>query len=143
MPIILTATSIDWSATAAWIALAVAIISPVITTIISNNHQTKTMRLEIIEKRGLDVIENYLAVTSHEILTTGVSESYQKCYAQIFIYAPKSIHSDIEKLNRLITNTSTANLPFTANNGASMFPDRDACSQLLVQISKALSYDKM
>ena len=124
--------TIDWSATAAWIALAVAIISPIITTIITNYHQSKLKRLEIMEQRGLSIIENYLAVTSKEILTTGISEPYQKCYAQIFLYAPKSIYSDLEELNTLICNPA---------NG--MFPDKERCTVLLLKISKALRYDKM
>ena len=32
----ITTDTIDWSATAAWIALIVAIVSPIFTTIISN-----------------------------------------------------------------------------------------------------------
>lgn len=59
-------SNIDWNATAAWIALAVAIISPIITTIIANCHQSEMKRLEIMEKRGLDIIENYISITSKE-----------------------------------------------------------------------------
>lgn len=125
-------SNIDWSATAAWIALAVAIISPIITTIISNCHQSEMKRLEIMEKRGLDIIENYISITSKEILTTGISETYQKSYAQIFLYAPKSIHTELEELNALICNPV---------NG--MFPDNEKCTKLLIQISKSLKYDKM
>lgn len=124
--------SIDWSATASWIALTVAIVSPIITTIISNHHQAKMKHLEIIEKRGLDVIENYLAITSREILTTGISEPYQKSYAQIFLYAPSSIHPALEEINTLI---------YKPVNG--MFPDKEKCTTLLIKISKALKYDKM
>lgn len=121
--------TIDWSATAAWIALVVAIISPVITTIISNTHQSKIKRLEIMEQRGLKIIEDYLAITSKEILTTGVSDTYRKCYAQIFLYAPKRLHKDLEELNHLISNP--------VNN---MFPDKEKCSSLLLEISKELTY---
>lgn len=41
---------IDWSATAAWIALAISIISPAITTILANRHQLKLRKLDIQEK---------------------------------------------------------------------------------------------
>lgn len=121
--------TIDWSAAAAWIALVVAIISPIITTIISNTHQSKIKRLEILEQRGLKIIEDYLDITSKEILTTGISDNYQKCYAQIFLYAPKKLHKDLEELNRLISNP--------VNN---MFPDKEKCSSLLLKISKELTY---
>lgn len=127
-----SAKSIDWSATAAWIALVVAIVSPVITAIISNHHQAKMKHLEIIEKRGLDVIENYLAITSREILTTGISDSYRKSYTQIFLYAPSSLHPAIEELNTLIYNPVDG-----------MSPDKEKCTTLLIKISKALKYDKM
>ena len=40
---------IDWSATAAWIALAISIISPAITTILTNRHQLKLRELDIQE----------------------------------------------------------------------------------------------
>lgn len=40
---------IDWSATAAWIALAISIISPAITTILANRHQLKLRKLDIQE----------------------------------------------------------------------------------------------
>lgn len=43
---------IDWSATAAWIALAISIISPAITTILSNRHQLKLRELDIQEKHS-------------------------------------------------------------------------------------------
>lgn len=112
--------TIDWGATAAWIALVVAIISPIFTTILSNCHHSKLKRLEIMEQRGLSIVENYLAVTSREILTTGISDNYQKCYAQIFLYAPKKLHKDLEELNYLISNP--------VNN---MFPDKEKCSELL------------
>lgn len=43
---------IDWSATAAWIALAISIISPAITTILTNRHQLKLRELDIQEKHS-------------------------------------------------------------------------------------------
>lgn len=82
-----------------------------------------------MEQRGLIIIENYLAVTSREILTAGISDNYQKCYTQIFLYAPKKVHKDLEELNNLISNP--------VNN---MFPDKDKCSKLLLKISKSLTY---
>lgn len=123
---------IDWSATAAWIALIVAIISPIITTIISNIHNSKIAQFEVVKQRGLDIIEKYLAITSREILTTGVSDEYRKYYAQIFLYAPQKIHPDLEELNYLICGVGDLNLP-----------DEYECSKLLNKISKALKYDKM
>lgn len=125
-------TSIDWSAVAAWIALAVAIISPIITAIINNFHESKMKRIEIIKNRGLDVIENYLSVVSREIYILGVSDNYNKCYSLIFLYAPKSLHKSIEELDSLIRSS-----------GSKQFPDANKCQALLITISKALQYDKL
>lgn len=118
----------EWDTIAAWIALVVAVISPIITCIINNKHQIKIKKLEIKEHRGLEVIENYLAVTSREIHITGVSENYRKCYAQIFLYAPEETYPDLEKLDNLICNPV---------NGT--FPNKSDCLTLLNKISKSLS----
>lgn len=82
-----------------------------------------------MEQRGLKIIEDYLAITSKEILTTGISDTYRKCYAQIFLYAPQKIQKDLEELNHLISNP--------VNN---MLPDKEKCSSLLLKISKELTY---
>ena len=47
---------IDWSATAAWIALAISIISPAITTILTNRHQLKLRELDIQEKHTFPIL---------------------------------------------------------------------------------------
>lgn len=123
--------NIGWDSIIAWIALIVAIVSPIITTIISNCHHSKIKKIEIIEQRGLEIIEHYLAVTSREILTTGISDEYKKCYTLMFLYAPQKIHSDLEKLNDLIYNHDET------------FPDEKECKKLLYHISKALKYNKI
>jgi len=127
-----SAILVDWSATAAWIALAVAIISPIITTIITNSHQSKLKRLEIVEKRGLEIIESYVSNAARATRTFGVSENYRYSYYQIFLFAPKSIHNEIEELNSLI---------ITCN--ATSFPDEQKCQILLTKICKELYYNKL
>jgi hypothetical protein len=126
-----TANNIDWGTVAAWIALAVAIISPIITSIINNIHLSKMERLKIINNRGLDVIEEYITITSREILTLGISENYEKCYAKIFIYAPDSLHKTLHELNDLICSC-----------GNNSFPNKIECQKLLIKISKSLKYNK-
>ena len=88
-------------------------------------------KIEIIKKRGLEIIEHYLAITSREILTTGISDEYQKYYTLIFLYVPQKIHSDLEKLNNLIYNHDE------------IFPNEKECKKLLYHISKALNYNKI
>ncbi len=127
-----TTNTLDWSAVAAWIALAVAIISPIITSIINSIHHSKMKRLEILEQRGLTIIEDYISITSREIVTLGISDNYKKCYAQIFLYAPSSLHKTLEKLNSLICDC-----------GNNSFPNEDECRILLIQICKSLQYTKL
>lgn len=62
----------DWSAAAAWIALIVAIISPVITTVLNNRFQLKLKDRELMVRRKLDVIEGYLKAVSDASYATGV-----------------------------------------------------------------------
>lgn len=125
-------TKIDWSATAAWIALIVAIISPVITSIINNKHSTKMKQVELISQRGLSIIEQYLSIISREIYTTGVSDTYKNFYTLIFLYAPESIHNDIEELDKTIRRCPPA-----------LFPNREICEPLVIKISKALQYKNL
>lgn len=125
-------TNIDWGATAAWIALAVAIISPIITTIITNMHQSKMKRLEILNTRGLEIIERYLAVTTRQIKIFGLSDEYEKYYSLIFLYVPNNLYVSIEELDKLIRSCDSKS-----------FPDKDKCLPLLHKISKSLKYAKM
>lgn len=124
--------NIDWSATAAWIALIVAIISPVITSIINNKHSAKMKQVELISQRGVSIIEQYLSIISHEIYTSGVSDDYINFYTLIFLYAPESIHNDIEELDKAIRYSAPA-----------IFPNSKICEPLVIKISKALQYKNL
>ena len=95
--------NIDWSAVAAWIALAVAIISPILTAIINNVHERKMKKLEFALSREVDMISEYLDITSREILISGISDNYNKIYSKIFFYVPRSVWAEIEELNRIMT----------------------------------------
>lgn len=124
--------NIDWGTTAAWIALAVAIISPIITTIITNMHQSKMKRLEILNNRGLEIIERYLSVTTRQINIFGLSDEYDKYYSLIFLYVPNDLYKAIEELDKLIRDCDSKS-----------FPDKDKCLPLLHKISKSLQYFKI
>lgn len=128
-----TVNSLEWGTIAAWIALAVAIISPVIVAIITNRNQAKMKKAEIFENRGLSIIEEYLDVVSREITTCGGgSEKYDRFYAKIFLYAPKSTWQDLKSLDTLIKNTPQFN-----------FPNRQEGEELIQKISKQLTYTKI
>lgn len=97
---------IDWSASAAWIALVVAIIAPVLTTIINNRHQEKMKEHELFEARKLDAIENYLRYAGKASYQIGVPEEFAFYKATIYLYASPAIHDKISKLNKLIEDTN-------------------------------------
>lgn len=124
------ACNTDWSAIAAWIALAVAIISPILTALINNIHEHKMKKLEFALSREVDVISEYLDVTSKEILISGVSENYNKIYSKIFFYVPKSVWAEIEELNRLMLSGKESN---------AIFADKTKCTEMLISISKKLN----
>lgn len=96
---------LDWSATAAWVALIVSIVSavagPLITTILSNRHQLKLLKIELYQKRKMEAIENYLKVCSSYIGRRTIREEteYLKAYGEIFLFAPKSTWESIERLD--------------------------------------------
>lgn len=119
---------LDWGAVAAWIALIVAIVSPILVAVITNKHQSKMKKAEIMEERGLKAIEEYLVEAIHEIYYTGLSEEYQKRYLQVFLYAPKSSWKDIEELDGIIRK----NVP--------LLPDKNKALPLIKKISKELTY---
>lgn len=145
----------DWGAIATWIALAVAIISPIITTIISNKHQTKLKHLQIIENHGLNVIDNYITLSAEAIINKNISNEYEISYAKIFLYAPKRIHPDIIKLNNeiyslsLSAHSSSYNKP--TNDGLLHInpfafirvSDENECKDLLIKICKKLNYNNL
>lgn len=69
---------LDWSATAAWIALAISItgtiVGPIITTILTNRHQLKLRKLDIQEKAASEKISVIQQCISH----TGACLAYPK-----------------------------------------------------------------
>lgn len=122
--------NIDWSAVAAWIALAVAIISPILTAIINNVHERKMKKLEFALSREVDMVSKYLDITSREILISGISDNYNKIYSKIFFYVPKSVWAEIEELNRIMTSGKESD---------AIFADKDKCMEKLISISKKLN----
>lgn len=121
--------NIDWSTTAAWIALAIAIIVPVINSIISNRHAIKLKKLDFFLKTRMDMLSHYIDETSSEIRYTGHSEEYEKIYNKIFLYAPRDVWGDIEKLDLMITTQKAES--YTVN--------KEECTSLLIQIAKKFS----
>lgn len=91
---------IDWSATAAWIAVIISIIGasvgPFFTACINNKHQLKLRELDIKEKelseynaKRRTAIENFLSSTSR-YLTDGHSKNMDECGNNFFQVYPET-----------------------------------------------------
>lgn len=112
----------DWNITLTGIALVAAVLSPVITTILTNRFQLKMKKSELLDQRKLDVINGYLEAASETLYTFGVSEGFQKYSAVIFLYSPRELHEKIRKLNKLLEGTELT----------------DECTALLYDVADAL-----
>ena len=105
---------VDWSATAAWIMLAltlvISIISPVITTYLNNRFQLKRIKLENENKEKEVYYQKRQATIDAFISSTGKciflanSNSYRElgeAFYSIYLYVPSSLWPDIDKLLEL------------------------------------------
>lgn len=98
----------DASALAAWIALIVAIISPILTAIINNHHQTKMKKIEMSTASKLKIIEDYLSSTGQVIYHNGESdtESYSISIGRIYSAAPRFLWEKISILDEMIYSSN-------------------------------------
>lgn len=94
----------DASALAAWIALIVAIISPILTAIINNHHQTKMKKIEISIASKLKIIEDYLSSAGQIIYHNGEAstESYSIAIGRIYSASPRFLWEKISLLDEMI-----------------------------------------
>ena len=94
----------DASALAAWIALIVAIISPILTAIINNHHQTKMKKIEMSIASKLKIIEDYLSSAGQIIYHNGEAstESYSIAIDRIYSASPRFLWEKISLLDEMI-----------------------------------------
>lgn len=86
----------DWNASAAWIALAISIITPTISLLLNNLHQRKLKRLELRHQKEMEyyqkqseVFKNFLKCSgSHLRSINGDVFSYTSAYHELFMYVP-------------------------------------------------------
>lgn len=86
----------DWSATAAWIALAISIITPTVSLLLNNWHQRKLKRLELRHQKEMEhyqkqseVFKNFLKCSgSHLRSLNGDIFAYEAAYHEVFMYVP-------------------------------------------------------
>lgn len=122
LPLTTTIQPMDWSATAAWIALVISIvgtfIGPIITAIINNRHQLKLRKLDI-KQRSVETYET----RRHEAINTFLSEvgdcvTYSTCgtpglscgkaYFNVYKYVPADMWPELDQLyDKLIRRGAT------------------------------------
>lgn len=98
----------DASALTAWIALIVAIISPILTAIINNHHQTKMKKIEMSIASKLKIIEDYLSSAGQIIYHNGEAstESYSIAIGRIYSASPRSLWEKISLLDEMIYSSN-------------------------------------
>lgn len=101
----------DWSAIAAWIALAISIVTPAITTLLTNRHQLKLHKLSVKEKREDDynaarilVIEQFISNISKYISRPSAANEREcaECFFRIYAYVPQLLWPFLDVLNEML-----------------------------------------
>ena len=121
-------SSIDWDATAAWAALAISIvgsiISPIITTILTNRYQVKLRQMDIhtntisaYEKNRFETLNTFIAKSGKCLAyfdETSVSE-LGEFYFQIYQYVPIELWNTLDEFYECLIN-------FDRKNACKMHP---------------------
>lgn len=111
---------IDWSATAAWIALIVSIVgtitSPLITTLLTNRHQFKMRKLEMetiaktkyIDERNA-VFNIFVAKTGQVLISADdVSlKEFGEAFFKVYQYIPSKQWGYLDLFYKAVTNRQT------------------------------------
>ena len=102
-----------WNAIAAWIALAISIITPTISLLLNNIHQRKLKKLEL--KHSL-MIEQYNQMKSaiakyHECVSTKLhvinpagAKEYEIAYRELFLFVPESYWETLKEFNEALVS---------------------------------------
>ena len=110
--------TVDITVVVSLILGASAIISPIVTTIISNCHATKIYKLNMQEKRYQDtnirirtIFETYITATGRYLgsITVQNYSLYSESYFQALLYAANEIRSEMMALHSILTNGNSAN----------------------------------
>lgn len=110
-------SNVDWSATAAWIALAISIVgtiaSPLITSCLNNRHQRKMYKLKSEDRRidkindsRISTLKSFITNTGKCISHTSVDNisDFGSSFFSVYQYIPCSRWVDLDKLYRDIIN---------------------------------------
>lgn len=110
----LIATSIDWSATAAWIALIISVITPSISLLLNNIHQRKLRKLELLHLKEIEyyhqckeAYENFIQQSASQLHSMGGNRiDYERAYQKLFLYTPSAHWDKLKDLNTAIISKS-------------------------------------
>ena len=112
--------TIDWNATAAWIALAVSIITPAISLLLNNIHQRKLKETELknaliikqYDEMKNVIIEYHKCVsTKLHMISAGAISEYELAYRKLFLFVPNEHRETLEKFNKtLLSNSDSASI---------------------------------
>lgn len=109
----LNSNNFNWSYVVSGITLIVAIISPVIVTILNNYHNSKIRKLELYYQKQLSyyqkqesVFSSFLESASKQVVADYQSEKveYMRYYNQLFLYTPEEYWEQFKKLNESVVN---------------------------------------
>lgn len=106
--------TIDWNATAAWIALTVSIVTPAISLLLNNIHQRKLKKLELKHSLRLEsyhqmekVFNDFLDNVSSKLHFAGShTQEYELAYHELFLYVPKEYWQTLKNFNEIILANS-------------------------------------
>lgn len=101
--------SYDWNAIAAWIALAVSIVTPTLSLLLNNIHQRKLKNLELKHSLELEhyhqmenVFKDFLDNVSSKLHLMGsFSKDYELAYHKLFLYVPKEYWQTLKDFNEI------------------------------------------
>ena len=90
-------STIDWNAVAAWIALAISIVTPAASLLLSNIHQRRLKKLELQHQKATEFYRKQCAVfseylkhaTAHIHAMGGSFFDYTTSYHELFMYVPQ------------------------------------------------------
>ncbi|MCM1286283.1 MAG: hypothetical protein NC213_08005 [Acetobacter sp.] len=113
----------DLSITISAIIAVAAVISPILTAIINNAHQTKMKKLELKQEHyeksvtyQINIFENYLRKAGKHIgskfRSLEASQEYTNAYLVALLYAPKELQDSMKNANDCIENSDVASATF-------------------------------
>lgn len=96
----------------ALVAAIAAIVAPSITAVINNRHALKMKRIEMTQKRRIEIIETYVESVSHYMVTKNIRnwDEFAAVSNEIFLYTSQEVWPQIKELNQLINNNSHENI---------------------------------